>query len=227
MRPADLVAGSVLPMMAVPAAAVIGLLYWMWRRSQQLERRNKTAPQRPPRPRPPRTSLNELRGYFNNGLDDYNRATDAGEPTASEVRWMHESGLTSGVLPSPLFKACRGITHNSLHPLPPRSFFMSSHATLQSRRYLRANSRGGTARTVTSSSSTPAKSKRPPLDVEAWIHISMRRRASRARAAAMPSSTTTLTTQGPRVQNFFVRLISERFLVQFPLIAFVPLRLMY
>ena len=104
MRPADLVAGSVLPMMAVPAAAVIGLLYWMWRRSQQLERRNKTAPQRPPRPRPPRTSLNELRGYFNNGLDDYNRAVDAGEPTASEVRWMHESGLTSGVLPSPLLK---------------------------------------------------------------------------------------------------------------------------
>ena len=118
MRPADLVAGSVLPMMAVPAAAVIGLLYWMWRRSQQLERRNKTAPQRPPRPRPPRVSLNELRGYFNNGLDDYNRATNAGEPTASEVRWMHESGLTSGVLPSPLFKAC---AHHSQLPAPPPS----------------------------------------------------------------------------------------------------------
>ena len=227
MRPADLVAGSVLPMMAVPAAAVIGLLYWMWRRSQQLERRNKTAPQRPPRPRPPRTSLNELRGYFNNGLDDYNRATDAGEPTASEVRWMHESGLTSGVLPSPLFKACRGITHNSLQPLPPRSFFMSSHATLSSRRYVRANSRGGTARTVTSSSSTPAKSKRPPLrcrSMDTHIHAeACVACASRGHALIYNNPHTA----GSRVHYFLVRLISERFLVQFPLIAFVPLRLMY
>ena len=143
------------------------------------------------------------------------KAALAGEPTASDVRWMHESGLTSGVLPSPLFKACRGITHNSLHPLPPRSFFMSSHATLSSRRYVRANSRGGTARTVTSTSSTPAKSKRPPLrrrSMDTHIHAeACVACASRGHALIYNNPHDA----GSPCAYFFVRLISERFLVQF------------
>ena len=103
MRPADLVAGSVLPMMAVPAAAVIAPLLDVEAEPAIGETQQNRPSGRPSRdPHVPPSMSSE--GYFNNGLDDYNRATNAGEPTASEVRWMHESGLTSGVLPSPLLK---------------------------------------------------------------------------------------------------------------------------